>query len=91
MKIESGQIKVGTGTKLDYETKSSYMVTVTATDSFGLSDSVDVIITVTDVNEGPTITGATGEYRREWDGFCGDVHWGGSRERGRGYLVVVIC
>ena len=32
------------------------MVTVTATDSFGLSDSVDVIITVTDVNEGPTIT-----------------------------------
>ena len=51
-----GRITVGVGTKLDYETKSSYMVTVTATDSFGLSDSVDVIITVTDVNEGPEIT-----------------------------------
>ena len=52
---ESGQIKVAAGTKLDYETKSTYMVTVTATDSFGLSDSVDVIIMVTDVNEGPEI------------------------------------
>ena len=54
-----GQITVGAGAKLDFETKSTYLVTVIATDSFGLWDSVEVIITVTDVNEGPTITGTT--------------------------------
>ncbi len=32
------------------------MVTVIATDSFDVSDSVEVIITVTDVNEGPEIS-----------------------------------
>ena len=38
---------------LDYETKPTYSVTVTASDSGGLSDSIDVTITVTDVNEAP--------------------------------------
>ena len=51
-----GQITVGAGTKLDYETKQTYMVAVIATDSFGESASIDVTITVTDVNEGPEIT-----------------------------------
>ena len=36
---------------LDYETKASYSVTVTASDPGGLSDSIDVTITVTDVDE----------------------------------------
>ena len=36
---------------LDYETKATYYVTVTASDSGGLSDSIDVTITVTDVDE----------------------------------------
>ena len=36
---------------LDYETKATYSVTVTASDSGGLSDSIDVTITVTDVVE----------------------------------------
>ena len=31
----NGQIEVGAGTKLDYETKDTYMVTVMAEDSFG--------------------------------------------------------
>ena len=35
---------------LDYETKSTYSVTVTASDSGGLSDSTAVTITVTDVD-----------------------------------------
>ena len=39
---------VRAGTKLDRETKSTYMVTVTATDSDNLSASIDVTITVTD-------------------------------------------
>ena len=49
----TGQIAVGT--MLDYETKTSYMVKVIATDSFGATASIDVTITVTDVNEGPVI------------------------------------
>ncbi len=52
---EEGLISVASGTKLDYETKKTYMVTVTATDPDGLSASIDVTITVTDVNEAPEI------------------------------------
>ena len=36
---------------LDFETKPTYSVTVTASDSGGLSDSIDVTVTVTDVDE----------------------------------------
>ena len=52
-----GQISVKAGVKLDYETKSSYMVTVTATDSDNLSASIDVTIKVTDMDEEPMVTG----------------------------------
>ena len=52
---ESGQISVKTGTKLDRETKATYRVTVTAADPGDLSDSVDVTIKLTDVDEGPEI------------------------------------
>ena len=51
---ETGQITVGT--KLDFEMKDTYSVSVVATDSFGLSASIDVTINVTDENEGPVIT-----------------------------------
>ncbi len=51
----TGQITVKTATKLDRETKPTYMVTVTATDPGGLSDSVDVTIMVTEVDEAPVI------------------------------------
>ena len=54
---DNGQIEVGAGTELDYETKTTYMVTVMAEDSFSDSASIIVTITVTDVNEGPDITG----------------------------------
>ena len=53
---EDGQIVVATGTKLDFETKPTYMVTVIATDSFGVSASINVTINVIDQNEGPVIT-----------------------------------
>ena len=43
-----GQITVGATTMLDYETRTTYMVTVTATDDAGATDTIDVTITVTD-------------------------------------------
>ena len=55
--IEStGQLQ--TKANLDYETKDSYTVTVTATDKEDLSDSIEVTITVTDLDEGPEVSGA---------------------------------
>ena len=45
---------------LDYGTKSSYMVTVTANDGEDTA-SIDVTITVTDVNEAPEFASATAE------------------------------
>ena len=53
----NGQIEVGAGTKLDYETKDTYMVTVMAEDSFGESASIMVTIMVTDMDEAPDVTG----------------------------------
>ena len=54
---DEGQIKVKSGVKLDYETTKSYVVTVTATDPGNLSDSIDVTITVSNVDEAPKIAG----------------------------------
>ena len=47
----SGQLQ--TKGSLDYETDSTYIVTVTATDPSNVSDSVTVTITVTNVEEAP--------------------------------------
>ena len=57
-KIDSdGQIRVGKGTELDYESgQRTYEVEVTATDPFDASDSTMVTIMVTDMNEGPTLS-----------------------------------
>ena len=56
----NGQIEVGAKAMLDYETKSSYTVTVTATDSSGdeanNSASITVTIYVTDLDEAPMIS-----------------------------------
>ena len=49
----TGQITVGTGTTPDFETKPSYEVTVTATDSSNLSDTITVTINVTEGNDPP--------------------------------------
>ena len=46
-----------TATKLDFEAKPTYMVTVTATDPGDLSDSVNVTIKLIDEDEGPEIAG----------------------------------
>ena len=55
--VATGQIRVGAGTALDFETKSRYEVEVTATDPEDAADTITVTITVTNVEERPTITG----------------------------------
>ena len=56
----SGQLR--TKAKLDFEddtnTDQQYVVTVTATDPFGVTATADVTIEVTDVNEDPSVSGA---------------------------------
>ena len=51
-----GQIRVGKGTKLDYETRTSYRVTVRATDPAGASDTIAVNIEVIALNEAPEVS-----------------------------------
>ena len=52
---DNGQIEVGSGTDLDYETETTYMVTLTAEDSFGSSSSIDVTIEINPIDEAPEI------------------------------------
>ncbi len=61
----TGQIKVGTGTVLDFETEDSYMVTVIATDAAGSSESLDVTISINNVEEPGTVSLSTDTPRPE--------------------------
>ena len=47
----TGQITVGSGTTLDYETRTSYSVVVTAADPSGERDTINVTINVSDVRQ----------------------------------------
>ena len=55
----SGQIQTKSGVTYDHESKSSYSVTVKADDNNGGTATIDVTITVTDVNEPPEFDSAT--------------------------------
>ncbi len=57
----NGQIR--TSAALDYETKSSYSVTITVSDGNGGSNTIAVAITVSDVNEAPEFTNGTNTTR----------------------------
>ena len=66
---EGGQIEVGAGTELDYETRTTYMVTLIAEDTYGANASIAVTIMVTDMDEMPDVTGnATTEYAENGTG-----------------------
>ena len=55
----TGQLSVGDGTKLDYESdKKTYSFMVKATDPSGADGTVDVTITLKDVDEGPELNSA---------------------------------
>ncbi len=53
----SNSVQIKTAKKLDYETKSSYSIVVTATDPSGATDDLTVNITVEDVDDSAVITG----------------------------------
>ena len=55
----SGQIQTESGVTYDHESKSSYSVTVKADDNNGGTATIDVTITVADVNEPPEFDSAT--------------------------------
>ncbi len=57
--IDSATGQLRTSGALDYEGKSSYAVTVTATDGGGLAASIAVTVSVTDVNEAPAYANAS--------------------------------
>ncbi len=57
--IDNSNGQLQTSDSLDYETKSSYSVTVTVSDVNGGSDSIVVTINVTDVNEAPVFSDGT--------------------------------
>ena len=50
----SGQLR--TSVALDYEKKTSYLVTITVSDGNGGSDSISVTVNITDVDEAPSNT-----------------------------------
>ena len=52
-----GQIRVGDSTTLDHEAQPAYEVTVVVADGQGLTDSVAVAVAVSDVDEGPVVSG----------------------------------
>ncbi|MCY4554029.1 MAG: cadherin domain-containing protein [Candidatus Poribacteria bacterium] len=60
---KTGQLR--TRKKLDYETKSTYSVTVTASDGHGGKATIDVTINVTDVNEDAAEAPAVGARATE--------------------------
>ncbi|MBT5795121.1 MAG: hypothetical protein HOI10_09690, partial [Deltaproteobacteria bacterium] len=76
--IVNSQLKLKSGVSADYETKSSYTLTVTATDAGGLSYSEDFSVSVTDMEETSpsTLNGTAGDDAL--DGFSGyDIIDGG--------------
>ena len=82
--VTTGQITVGEGTTLDFEARDSYSVSVTATNATGGQASIDVAITVENVNESGTLSlssdaAAFGEELTatltDPDGGISDVGW----------------
>ncbi len=63
----SGQLRLASGVSLDFEGKKSYRVTVSVSDGADQNDDADdmiddtitVVVTVTDVNEAPVLSGET--------------------------------
>ena len=71
--IDGATGQLTTMAALDYETKNSYTVMVTATDSGEESDSIMVTISVTDVNETPAFDADMAERMVEENTAAGEA------------------
>ena len=69
------QITTKAGVTYDFETKSSYSVTIKVEDNNGDSDTVAVTITLTDVNEPPSAPGAPTVAATSGSTTSLDVSW----------------
>ena len=86
----TGQLQVGQNVQLDYEGKRSYRVTVQVTDgrdrngdddSNAIDDTINVTISVTNVNEAPTVSGDTTATFAENDSGAIATYRGSDPER----------
>ena len=72
-KINRATAQITTAMKLDYETKSTYMVVVTATDPSGAQDSILVTVNVTDVDDPADIVLGVPEPENVAPAFASDT------------------
>ena len=70
--VVNGQLKLKDGVSTNYEEKNSYNVTVTSTDSGGLSIASDYTVTINDINDAPTAINISGSLYVN-DGTTGGV------------------
>ena len=70
--VVNGQLKLKDSVSANYEEKNSYTITVTATDSGGLSISSDYTVTINDVNDAPSAINISGSFYVN-DGTTGGV------------------
>ena len=74
----SGQLR--TKAELDYEVKSAYAVTVTASDPSGESAAIDVAVTVTNVREIETLSSPDGRLEVQLEVIDGHLHYSVSHD-----------
>ena len=80
--VVGNELRVKTGVSFDHETTDAIDVTVTATDSGGLTSDQNFTIDIADINEAPTeITLTQGMRIADADFEAGDGHVGPSVER----------
>ena len=96
--IDTATGQLQTQVALDYETKSSYTVTVTATDPSGETDSITVTISVTNVDEAgsvsfsrttPLVGAALTATLTDPDGGVTNVSWNWFVSRGPSYVPII--
>ncbi len=73
--IDSSSGQISTSSSLNYETKDSYSVTVNVSDG-SLTDSIDVTINVTDVNDAPVFTAGSSTTRSIAENTAANVNIG---------------
>ena len=65
--VVGGQLKLISSASANFETKSSYSVTVTSSDAGGLTNSQDFSVTVNDINDAPTLANAIADQSQNED------------------------